>query len=143
VFISFTDPASHSVTYSVTYLNLRTKRATIRGLPAAVPPVAAVTTPSNAKAPSDPDAPPPLGLVLSSERRPRKSEELGSRELEGLTVTGTRVTETVTYGVMQGGGGTTTVTTTTWISTDLKVAVVVEAVSNHRTLGGDLRSSHQ
>jgi hypothetical protein len=122
VFISFTDPASHSITY----LDLRTKRAIIRGLPTAVPTVAAVPTLANPKPPSDPDAPPPLGIVLSSERPPQKSEELGSRELEGLTVTGTRVTEAVTSGVMQGGGGTTTVTATTWVSTDLKVAVVTE-----------------
>lgn len=122
MFVSFVDPANHSITY----LDLRTKRATIRGLPTAAPAVAAVTTPANAKPSSDPDAPPPLGLVLSSERPPRKSEELGSRELEGLTVTGTRVTERVTYGVIQGGGGTITLTTTTWVSTDIKVAIVTE-----------------
>jgi hypothetical protein len=120
VLIVVSDPVSHSSTL----LDLRNKRASISS-PTAVPTVAAVPTLGNTNPQGDPDAPPPLASLLSSERPPRKSEDLGSRELEGLTVTGTRVTERVTRGVIQ-GGGTATITTTTWTSTDLKVAVVTE-----------------
>lgn len=62
-----------------------------------------------------------------------KTEDLGSRQIEGLTVTGTRVTRTLPPAV--GETQPRTMVMTTWVSPDLKVAVLIEtedAQAGHR-----------
>ena len=53
------------------------------------------------------------------------TEDLGTREMEGLTVTGTRTTRTLPAGIGGDEQPRTTVTTT-WVSADLKVTVATE-----------------
>ena len=129
VFVSITDPLSKSIVH----LNTGTKRALVTRLPSATQAASETPVRQNSKLSIDSDEPPSLAQVLASARPFRQSEDLGSREIEGLTVTGTKVTEDVTFGVIQGGGGTFRVATTSWVSTELKVAVVTD--------GADTRSN--
>lgn len=76
-----------------------------------------------------PGSPGAASAVLSA----ANTEDLGIRQMEGLPVTGTRVNRTRPSAV--GETQPRTMTTTTWVSADLKVAVLIEtedAQAGHR-----------
>jgi len=128
VFIFINDPVSHSV---VT-LDPRTMTARVNQWlfplagtgPAATKQVAADHPPS---AGADiVTTRPAAAIPLAAGGVPAgKTEDLGAREMEGLTVTGTRTTRTLPAPV-GGDQQPRTIVMTTWMSRDLKVAIATE-----------------
>jgi hypothetical protein len=136
VLIFINDPVQHTMTF----LDSRTMTARVNpwnaasgayspslGGPAPLgnPPTPAPGTtavPTSTVAAATPLGRASAGGALAGATNP---EDLGTREMEGVTVRGTRVTRTVDPPA--GGAGTSrSIVTTTWISPDLQVAVLTE-----------------
>jgi len=130
IFIFINDPVDHTI------ISLDPRTLTARVNPSLSPPALGTPRPANpaiaAKlTPVAPGAPlpsagssgayAPSGVPAAS----ANSEDLGTREMEGLTVTGTKVTRTVAAPFARDGQPKSSVTTT-WFSPELQVAVLTE-----------------
>jgi outer membrane lipoprotein-sorting protein len=128
VFIVINDPVNHSVMT----LDPRTMTARVTRWP--FPAAGSVPgAPKQAVTENPPAAPSEGPAKLSAAAVPlaaggvpgMNTEDLGTREMEGLTVSGTRTTRTLPAGI-GGDQQPRTMVSTTWVSADLKVAVETE-----------------
>jgi hypothetical protein len=142
MFIFINDPIDHSVIM----LDPRTMTARVNpwpfpavGAPGATTRLVAPLTPLPDAKPGSPAAatsgvpPSAASVITGSSSNAMQTEDLGTREIEGVSATGMRTTRTLAPAV--GDTQPRIMVTTTWVSPDLKVAVLTEtedAQTGHR-----------
>jgi hypothetical protein len=134
--ISIHDPVGHTVTW----LDSQSRTANLYPYPSKLSTSPVEPKPAKQSDQADDNAPPSLAAVTGGGMIPRPITYLGSKQIEGITVTGTSAPDDSALGIILAGirrPARDSITIDSWFATDLKVVLSMEGhdqYSNSRSL---------